>query len=197
MWLFASDVYSTAHSELVLLPPANEIWCKVMFSHVSVCLSMGVPPSLEGSASGFGWSVSGSRGVSASGSEGLPLSLGVCTWSRGCAHPIDTHPWAHAHLDTHTLHIPDTHPVPHLRGPQAVGTHPTGMLSCFLKMFRPSFVLLTRYFSSISWPSFALYRQETGKMKLLVSNFLLKFSDRFSVHRNFVYDFKMCTISFF
>ena len=80
-----------------ILPPANEVWGKVIFSHASVSHPV-------------------HRGVSASGSRGcLPLSPEVC---------VDTPPWtylldAHPFLDTdpswtQTSHTqtPDTHTDP-------------------------------------------------------------------------------------
>ena len=65
---------------LTFLPPANELWGKVMFSHAFVCPR--------------GVSASGSRGVySGSGGGGVvPMGLGCTSWSggRGVHTPLDT-----------------------------------------------------------------------------------------------------------
>ena len=69
---------------LTLLPPANEVWGKVMFSQVFVCAQgMCLPLGPGGVYLSLG---------------GVPLGLGVslgmcgvCLWVWGCSHLLETH----------------------------------------------------------------------------------------------------------
>ena len=93
--------YSVATSNIpIFLPPANEVWGKVIFLHLFVILFMGEVPA---------WGVSVPAGVVWSrGLEGVCLLLGDgCLLPGGCA-------W---------WRTPGT-------ATAAGGTHPTGMHSC-------------------------------------------------------------------
>ena len=99
------------------LPPANEVWGKVIFLHLFVILFMG-----EGVPGPRGWGVPG-RGVPGRGGllrGGVPASGGG-TCSQGCLLPGGA--WSRGS-------------APGGGGVTAAGgTHFTGMHSCFLGFF--------------------------------------------------------------
>ena len=117
------------------LPPANEVWGKVTFLHLSVILFVGgvCIPAYNGAG------------------ECLPLGLGdVCLWVQGGVHiprpdthTLGRHPQAdtpiqpdtpldtHTHTHTHT-HTPGQIP-PIEMTIETSGTHPTGIHSCVNK----------------------------------------------------------------
>ena len=113
----------------LLLPPANEIWGKVMFLHLSVshsvhrrgvclwvwrgggCLPLGL--------GGVCLSVQGGLGV---GCDDCLWVWVVCLWVRGGVYHIPgyTQSWTHTHTHTHT-HTPVEVAI------EEGGTHPTGV----------------------------------------------------------------------
>ena len=115
--------WNEAESGFWVLVTARKRSCgKVMFyNRVSVI------PFTGGEGSGSGSVPVGPGGVHPPGHTHTP-----------CAHPLFTHPPGH----TPSGHTPqDLHPpglVPHLHYGQQVGSiHPTGMLSCLSREFRP------------------------------------------------------------
>ena len=104
-----------------LLPPANEVWSKVMFVNLSVSHSV---------HGGGGRCLPLGPGM---GRECLPLGPGVV---HSPGHP-------RGHIAPGHTHLLDTHPTyPHTPGHppvemaiEAGGTHPTGMLSCSTCMY--------------------------------------------------------------
>ena len=120
-----------------LLPPANEVWGKVIFSLASVCFWVwGVCLWAQWRVCLGTWGrgcLPLGRGVSL-GPRGGPLGWGsgVCTHTHPT--PLDTTPPRHTlppghtppPTHTHPGHSPDTH-----NGQQAGGTHPSGTISCF------------------------------------------------------------------
>ena len=143
MFIYISGIHSRNPEIVSLLPTAYGVWGQVMFSQVVVC-SLGYPswaPSWEGSPS---WAPSW-EGVSFQLLHGgLPLTPpDQKPTPKPDTHPptdqTPTHPQTRYPSTPQTR--PDTHPpTPQTRHPlppsematAAVGTHPTGMPSCFI-----------------------------------------------------------------
>ena len=124
---------------LLLLPPGNEVWDKVMLLHLSFC-SPGGGMSASGSKGGvclWFW-----RGDLPLGPGHGCLPLGAWGYTPGDTPSGHTHaPWTHTHTPwTHTYSPLDTHthpghPPPRTLAIEAGGTHPTGLHSCCLFFF--------------------------------------------------------------
>ena len=128
------------------LLPANEVWCKVMFLHVSVILStregkgVGFPVCITGHMTRGRRSAFRGRGVCIQGRE-------VCIW-RGGLHQQEEgslHPgregaatrgrWVCIQGTGLASRRGSVGQIPVSRTGKAGGTHPTGMLSCFVLFF--------------------------------------------------------------